>query len=176
MAKWMSDEWLKSFYPENEFVEVKKALTKPFLKNVKKFQEIKSVTELPSVIESFYKEYDSYNKMEKFLTCSLVAEIDFFKDRSDGKELWEEYLKNYKNFLWVGKTEKDEEPAKYGFVPISIKYGLEITNEQYPLVAASKNKEDVSKTSDESSTANDDQKGNEQTGNDQNGIPDGNKA
>lgn len=162
MAKWMSDEWLKSFYPEDEFVEVKKSLTtKSFLENVKKFQEIKSVTELPSIIESFYKEYDSYNKMEKFLTCSLVAEIGFFKDRSDGKELWEEYLKNYKNFLWIRKSDEDEEPAKYGFVPISIKYGLEITNEQYPLVAASKNKEDVSKTSDESSAANGDQKGNE---------------
>ena len=120
MAKWMSDEWLKSFYSENEFVEVKAALTKPFLDNVKKFQEIKSVTNLPSIIESFYKEYDSYNKMEKFLTCSLVAEIGFFKDRSDEKELWEEYFKNYKNFLWVRKTDEDEEPAKYGFVPISI--------------------------------------------------------
>ena len=153
MAKWMSDEWLKSFYPENEFVEVKKSLTtKSFLENVKKFQELKSVTELPPIIESFYKEYDSYNKMEKFLTCSLVAEISFFKDRSDGKELWEEYFKNYKNFLWVRKTDEDEEPAKYGFVPISIKYGLEITNEQYPLVVATKNKEeDTSKTLDETS-------------------------
>ena len=144
----MSDEWLKSFYPENEFVEVKAALTKPFLENVKKFQEIKSVTDLPSIIESFYKEYDSYNKTEKFLTCSLVAEIGFFKDRSDGKELWGEYLKNYKNFLWVRTNDEEEEPTKYGIIPISIKYGLEITNEQYPLIA-SKNKED--KTNDDPS-------------------------
>ena len=156
MAKWMNDEWLKSFYPENEFVEVKAALTKPFLENVKKFQEIKSVTDLPSIIESFYKEYDSYNKTEKFLTCSLVAEIGFFKDRSDGKELWDEYLKNYKNFLWVRTNDEEEEPAKYGIIPISIKYGLEITNEQYPLIA-SKNKEDKtdddpSKTSGKSSS------------------------
>jgi hypothetical protein len=72
----------------------------------------------------------------------------------------------------IAQMPTPEEPQRL-YAPI--KYGLEITNEQYPLVAASKNKEDTTKTSDESSAANDDQKGNE-TGNDQNSTPDGNKA
>ena len=53
MAKWMSDEWLKSFYPENEFVEVKGALTKPFLENVKKFQEIREAPKFIDVLFLF---------------------------------------------------------------------------------------------------------------------------